>query len=67
MVVSRWLRNLARTMVMTPDPELHKIFTEYHKTHNQGVFDAYTPEMRKARHRTRSSQVFQTHMVVDVS
>ena len=34
----------------TPDPELHKVFTEYHKTHNQGVFDAYTPEMRKARH-----------------
>ena len=33
----------------TPDPELHKIFTEYHKTHNQGVFDAYTPEMRVAR------------------
>ena len=27
-----------------PNPELHKIFTEYHKTHNQGVFDAYTPE-----------------------
>ena len=34
----------------TPDPELHKIFTEYCKTHNQGVFDAYTPEMKKARH-----------------
>lgn len=34
----------------TPSPELHKIFTEYHKTHNQGVFDAYTPEMMKARH-----------------
>ncbi len=33
-----------------PDPELHKIFTEYHKTHNQGVFDAYTPEMKLARH-----------------
>ena len=33
-----------------PDPELHKIFTEYCKTHNQGVFDAYTPEMKKARH-----------------
>ncbi|MBE5938852.1 MAG: formate C-acetyltransferase [Lachnospiraceae bacterium] len=32
------------------DPELHKIFTEYRKTHNQGVFDVYTPEMRKARH-----------------
>ena len=34
----------------TPDPLLHKIFTEYHKTHNQGVFDAYTPEMKKVRH-----------------
>ncbi len=32
-----------------PNPELHKIFTEYHKTHNQGVFDAYTPEMRAVR------------------
>ena len=30
--------------------KFHKIFTEYHKTHNQAVFDAYTPEMRKARH-----------------
>ena len=34
----------------TPDPKLHKIFTEYHRTHNQAVFDAYTPEMKKARH-----------------
>ncbi len=33
----------------TPNPELHKIFTDYHKTHNQGVFDAYTPEMRAVR------------------
>ena len=33
----------------TPNPELHKIFTEYHKTHNQAVFDAYTPEMKAAR------------------
>ena len=33
----------------TPDPELGKIFTEYHKTHNQGVFDVYTPEIRLAR------------------
>ena len=32
-----------------PNPELHKIFTDYHKTHNQGVFDAYTPEMRAVR------------------
>ncbi len=34
----------------TPDPELHKIFTQYSRTHNEGVFDAYTPEMKKARH-----------------
>ncbi len=30
-------------------PEIVKIFTKYRKTHNQGVFDAYTPEMRLAR------------------
>ena len=29
--------------------EIVRIFTEYRKTHNQGVFDAYTPEMRLAR------------------
>ena len=34
----------------TPSHELHKIFTEYHKTHNQAVFDAYTEEMLHARH-----------------
>lgn len=33
-----------------PDAELHKIFTEYHKTHNEGVFDAYTDEMKLVRH-----------------
>ena len=32
------------------DPEVVEIFTKYRKTHNQGVFDAYTPEMRLARH-----------------
>ena len=32
------------------DPEVVDIFTKYRKTHNQGVFDAYTPEMRMARH-----------------
>ncbi len=32
-----------------PNKELHKVFTEYHKTHNQAVFDAYTDEMRAAR------------------
>ncbi|GGI64545.1 formate C-acetyltransferase [Enterococcus alcedinis] len=31
------------------DEEMTKIFTDYRKTHNQGVFDAYTPEMRLAR------------------
>lgn len=34
----------------TPSPRLHEIFTVYHKTHNQGVFDAYTPEMLRCRH-----------------
>lgn len=32
------------------DPEMKKIFTKYRKTHNQGVFDAYTPDIRAARH-----------------
>ena len=32
------------------DPQLKEIFTKYHKTHNAAVFDAYTPEMIKARH-----------------
>ena len=31
-----------------PSAELHKIFTDYTRTHNQVVFDAYTPEMKKA-------------------
>ena len=34
----------------TPSEKLHEIFTKYHKTHNQAVFDVYTPEMKKARH-----------------
>ncbi len=33
----------------TIDPEVNEIFTKYRKTHNDGVFDAYTPEMRLAR------------------
>ena len=32
------------------NPKYDKIFNEYHKTHNQAVFDAYTDEMRRARH-----------------
>ncbi len=31
------------------DPKVVEIFTKYRKTHNQGVFDVYTPEMRLAR------------------
>ena len=31
------------------DKELSRIFRDWRKTHNQGVFDAYTPEMRAAR------------------
>lgn len=31
------------------DPEIKYIFTHYRKTHNDGVYDAYTPEMRRAR------------------
>lgn len=32
------------------DPDTLRVFTEYRKTHNNGVFDAYSDEMRKARH-----------------
>ena len=32
-----------------PSEKLHEIFTKYHKTHNDAVFSAYTPEMRAAR------------------
>ncbi|MEM1169600.1 MAG: formate C-acetyltransferase [Cyanobacteria bacterium P01_H01_bin.35] len=32
------------------DAQTHEVFTQYRKTHNDGVFDAYTREMRKARH-----------------
>lgn len=39
-----------KTYGYEPNAELHKIFNDYHKTHNQGVFDAYTPEMKKVRH-----------------
>ncbi|WP_124039236.1 formate C-acetyltransferase [Neoactinobaculum massilliense] len=33
-----------------PDPEIKKIFTRYRKTHNDAVFDIYTPRIRAARH-----------------
>lgn len=34
----------------TPDSDLHHIFHEYVTTHNQAVFDVYTPEMKAVRH-----------------
>ena len=40
----------AETYGYKVNPKFDKIFNEYHKTHNQAVFDAYTPEMRAARH-----------------
>ena len=39
----------------TVDPEVVEIFTKHRKTHNQGVFDAYTPEMRACTCHHRSS------------
>lgn len=41
-------QSLAAYGIETP-PELNKIFNEYAKTHNQGVFDVYTPQIRKMR------------------
>lgn len=38
-----------RTYGYTPSEKIHEIFTKFRKTHNQGVFDAYTNEMRVAR------------------
>ncbi|MDY5242658.1 MAG: formate C-acetyltransferase [Eubacterium sp.] len=40
----------AETYGFKVNEKFDKIFNEYHKTHNQAVFDAYTPEMRRARH-----------------
>ena len=46
----RMAEEACTTYGYTPDPVLHKFFIEYHTTHNQGVFDTYTPEIKKARH-----------------
>lgn len=45
----RMAQNACRENGYEVDPEIVEIFTKYRKTHNQGVFDAYTPEMRLAR------------------
>lgn len=46
----RMAEEACTTYGFTPNPKFHKIFNEYCKTHNQGVFDVYTAEMKKARH-----------------
>jgi formate C-acetyltransferase len=45
----RMVENGLRAYGYQPDQQVSKIFTAYRKTHNAGVFDAYTPEMRAAR------------------
>lgn len=45
----RMVKNACDAYGYKLDPEVEKVFNEYRKTHNQGVFDAYTPEIRRAR------------------
>jgi formate C-acetyltransferase len=46
----RMAQQAAAAFGFKTDPVVDEIYTKYRKTHNQGVFDAYTEEMRKARH-----------------
>ena len=50
MVEFVWQKKLLNRMDIELDKEVEQIFTDWRKTHNQGVFDVYTPEMRAARH-----------------
>ncbi|MDH4015967.1 MAG: formate C-acetyltransferase [Actinomycetota bacterium] len=45
----RMVENGLKAYGYEPDPQVGEIFTKYRKTHNQGVFDAYTPAIRAAR------------------
>lgn len=45
----RMAQEACRTYGYEPNAKFDQIFNEYRKTHNQGVYDAYTPEMRAAR------------------
>jgi formate C-acetyltransferase len=45
----RMVRNACDAYGYELDPKVDEIFTKYRKTHNQGVFDAYTPEIRRCR------------------
>src|SRR3954469_790161 len=45
----RMVENGLKAAGFQPDPLVHEAFTKYRKTHNDGVFDAYTPEIMKCR------------------
>ncbi len=45
----RMVQSALETYGYTPDPHLVEAFTKYRKTHNEGVFDAYTPDIRRCR------------------
>lgn len=45
----RMVQNSCEAYGLKLDPKVEEIFTKYRKTHNEAVFDAYTPEMKKAR------------------
>ncbi len=45
----RMVENALAAYGYEPDPRIEEVFTRYRKTHNDGVFDAYTPEIRAAR------------------
>ncbi len=46
----RMAEEACKTYGYEPSPELHRIFTEYSRTHNDGVFSAYTEQMKLVRH-----------------
>jgi len=45
----RMILNALKTYGYEPDPNVVETFTKYRKTHNEGVFDAYTPDVRRCR------------------
>ena len=49
-VVSVWLKQLWKENGYEPDPAVHEIFTKYVTTVNDGIFRAYTSNIRRARH-----------------
>src|SRR5215510_4497277 len=45
----RMVLNALKTYGYEPDPQVVEVFTKYRKTHNDGVFDAYTADIRRCR------------------